>query len=381
MRLLLADDEPLVIENLLTMMPWKEMGCTVVDTAEDGGEALDKLKSQDIDIVISDIRMPGMGGLELFDAVKEMEKPPALIALTGYDEFEYAQRALRLGVFDYILKPIDYDYLRRAVEKAIEERISEMALPVDPETAALRKLLAGEEASEVEPLSRSAYRILLTWKTELLTAFDEGPVGTSQVETGGDLAELHYLSPDPETSLFLLCYNDVNSIHGPGLGVAEELSSYLRLQAPLLPSRLIFEPEELASAYEATKSELYHLRQEGGSWLHAWSTEERCALVAHRVAKLIEREYQRDLPVSEVAQALGISVSYLSESVRKVFGVTFVALLTSVRLRHARRALRQTEASVAQIASMVGYRDYRYFARVFRENVGRPPSEYRRSAS
>jgi two-component system response regulator YesN len=99
------------------------------------------------------------------------------------------------------------------------------------------------------------------------------------------------------------------------------------------------------------------------------------------VAKLIEREYQRDLPVSEVAQALGISVSYLSESVRKVFGVTFVALLTSVRLRHARRALRQTEASVAQIASMVGYRDYRYFARVFRENVGRPPSEYRRSAS
>ncbi len=376
-RLLLADDEPLVLENLLTMMPWEEMGCTIVGTAEDGEEALDTVKTQEIDLVISDIRMPGMDGLELFRSVQELNNPPLLIALTGYDEFEYAQRALRLGIFDYILKPIDYGYLRRAVEKAIDQRSVEKTGANEPVIADLRALLGGQKPPNDERLPWAAYSILLTRSEELLTRFEEGRMGAFLREAKENVSELMYLSLEPEFSLFLLCCDDAHLKADARLGVAEKLSAHLRLTAPLVPSRLLSDAAELSSAYDATRNELDHLHREGGSWLQTWNRDERHALVAQRVGKLIEQEYQRDLVVREVAEALGVSVSYLSESVRQVFDATFVELLTSVRLEHARKALLQTEASVAQIAAMVGYRDYRYFARVFRERSGLTPSDYR----
>lgn len=377
-RLLLADDEPLVLENLLTMMPWKEMGCTVVDTAEDGEEALDKITRQDIDILISDIRMPGMGGLELFAALQEMDAPPVLIALTGYDEFEYAQRALRLGIFDYILKPIDYGYLREAVAKAIDQRVMRKSVSIDPLIADIKKVVAGDNRSIGAPLSAAAYRVLLTWSAELLTGLEEGELGSTLLAEKEHVSQLFYIEPESGISLFLLCFDTLPLDPFCTLHVAHELSIYLRLEAALVPSRLFADPAELAGAYQATKEELDHIRQEGRSWLQAWRRDERHALVAHRVGKLIEREYHRELVVSEVAEFLGVSVSYLSESVRELFNATFVELLTSVRLRHAREALAQTEASVAQIATMVGYRDYRYFARVFRDRLGTTPSEYRK---
>lgn len=115
MNLLIADDE-LVIRNGLVSLDWEKIGITEVYSARNGMEAKELLLSEPIDIVIFDIRMPGMTGLELAAMVKEYSMDTAVILLTGFSEFSYAQEALRSGVSDYLLKPFHPRDIVKTVE-------------------------------------------------------------------------------------------------------------------------------------------------------------------------------------------------------------------------------------------------------------------------
>lgn len=105
MRLLIADDEKNIRNGLLSL-PWNTIGIQKVYQAENGLEALKILEEKQIDIVISDIKMPGLSGLELAEFVQKNSLDTAVVLLTGFAEFEYAQKALRNGVLDYMLKPL-----------------------------------------------------------------------------------------------------------------------------------------------------------------------------------------------------------------------------------------------------------------------------------
>ena len=114
MRIVIADDEPLALRRLqvaLDAIPEVE----IVGVADDGKQALDLIDSLSPDIVLLDIRMPEMSGLELVDAL-DHPSPPAVIFITAYDSF--AVEAFREGAIDYLLKPLDEDRLRIAIERA-----------------------------------------------------------------------------------------------------------------------------------------------------------------------------------------------------------------------------------------------------------------------
>lgn len=124
MRLLIADDEKNIRNGLLSL-PWNTIGIQKVYQAENGLEALKILEEKQIDIVISDIKMPGLSGLELAEFVQKNSLDTAVVLLTGFSEFEYAQRALRNGVLDYMLKPLrPRDILTTVlrVKEALEKR-------------------------------------------------------------------------------------------------------------------------------------------------------------------------------------------------------------------------------------------------------------------
>lgn len=127
MRLLIADDERFIREGMQTV-PWHEIGVQVCGVAENGLHALELAKQHNPDILLTDIRMPGMDGLQLAKAVREKCPECALVILTGYNDFDYARQALRLGVFDYILKPTSPREILECIQNAItsqQKRISE----------------------------------------------------------------------------------------------------------------------------------------------------------------------------------------------------------------------------------------------------------------
>lgn len=123
-RILFADDEPHIIDGLNLMIDWGEMGVEVIGFAEDGEDAFDMIKDTFPDVVIADISMPKLTGLELLEKCKaELADVPEIILLTGYGEMEYIKRAMKNGASGYMLKPLNAKEIVEHVELAIEKRV------------------------------------------------------------------------------------------------------------------------------------------------------------------------------------------------------------------------------------------------------------------
>lgn len=118
-ELLIVDDEKSVVDSLALTIPWEEYSIEEVHTAYSAKEALDIVNRHAIDIVITDIRMPEMDGLELIERIRHIASKIRCIILSGHDEFEYAQKALQYQAVNYLLKPIDIEALIETVTAAI----------------------------------------------------------------------------------------------------------------------------------------------------------------------------------------------------------------------------------------------------------------------
>lgn len=116
-KLLLVDDEVDVREGLLHLIDWRSIGCEVVDTAENGREAMELVEKYLPDIVVTDIQMPFMNGLQLSEWIRSVYPDTKIVILTGFEEFEYAQRAVSLGIDDYLLKPFSAGELCAVLDK------------------------------------------------------------------------------------------------------------------------------------------------------------------------------------------------------------------------------------------------------------------------
>ncbi|MDD9267133.1 response regulator [Paenibacillus sp. GCM10023248] len=119
-QLLLVDDEANVVDSLAETLPWGSIGISKVFKAYSGSEALEILGTNTIDILMSDIRMPGMNGLELLAQVRRKWKKVKFILLSGHAEFTYAQEAIGHGLFGYLLKPVSDEDVLAKVGSAVE---------------------------------------------------------------------------------------------------------------------------------------------------------------------------------------------------------------------------------------------------------------------
>ena len=116
-KVLLADDEHLIVKGLSKLIDWAALDIEIVGEATDGLTAEQMILEQHPDLVISDIRMPGLTGLELLARHKGGSHAPKFIFISGYEEFEYVKQALSGGAVDYLLKPINPDDLQQALSK------------------------------------------------------------------------------------------------------------------------------------------------------------------------------------------------------------------------------------------------------------------------
>ena len=118
-KVVAADDEGYIREALQKLINWEKMDCSLESVVSDGQELLEKIRGEMPDIVITDIQMPGVDGLEVCKYVYETYPETQVIILTAYSDFEYAKRAIKYSVCEYVLKISIIDELPLAVEKAI----------------------------------------------------------------------------------------------------------------------------------------------------------------------------------------------------------------------------------------------------------------------
>lgn len=123
-KVLLVDDEAHITRNLEKVIPWEMLGLTVAGVAKNGVEALQLMEQGGINLLLCDIRMPVMDGLELVRQIREREMPCDIIMLSGYQDFAYTRAAIQYGVNDYVLKPIPYDELTGVIARVMSNQRS-----------------------------------------------------------------------------------------------------------------------------------------------------------------------------------------------------------------------------------------------------------------
>lgn len=153
-KIMIVDDEPIVCEGL-KLFSWEQYDCELVCEATDGVEALDLVEMVLPDIIISDIKMPEMSGIEFSKRVKQKYPDIEIILLTGYADFSYAQQALKIGICDYLLKPFSFEDIEKSLGTClaiIEER---------QKTEAARQQISDQLNTMVPFLTKQVYQDLL----------------------------------------------------------------------------------------------------------------------------------------------------------------------------------------------------------------------------
>lgn len=124
LKVLLVDDEPFIVKGLSVLIDWEQEGFEIAGVASNGEEALKFLQKEKVDLIIADIKMPVMTGLELLEYIRTHQVSDAyFVILSGYADFSYAQKALRYECFDYILKPVKKDALTTVIRKVSQSSI------------------------------------------------------------------------------------------------------------------------------------------------------------------------------------------------------------------------------------------------------------------
>lgn len=154
LKMIIADDEEKVCKLIEKLINWKELEIELVGTANNGVEVLEMIERLDPDIVITDIRMPGLDGLEVIERVTKQERQVKFVVVSGYKYFEYAYNALKFGVEDYLLKPIQKSELNQILGKICVAKTEKEKMYLE------QKNLKGERDRSLSLLQQSFMELL-----------------------------------------------------------------------------------------------------------------------------------------------------------------------------------------------------------------------------
>lgn len=396
-KVLIADDEPKIRKGLKNSLNWNELDMEIVGEAEDGEIAFEVAKAAQPDILLLDICMPFLNGLQLIEQLNGVLADYVVIVITGHDEFSYAQQALKLKVFDYLLKPVMRDQLLAVLNKAKEEL----------EGKRFRSKYMGWAGQQLK-------RNLPYLKERFMNEWINGHVTGTEVEEHLKFFEIYLAEPSgmlvarvierlnmdemlKEWDRYLLLFAIQNIIEEL-LGEWQPSTVFRDGKdniVAITPIKVTSEWLGLGAKFEAVvekylKQVLVVCQQqvEGGISGIPDTYERLIAEVNEKKSytpivllakKYIEANYPiENLSLEKVAEEVQISPAYLSRLLKQEVGVSFVDYLTQIRVKRAVQLMNDPTLKVYEVAEQVGYRSQHYFSTAFKKVLGVSPIEYRK---
>ncbi len=362
-RVMVVDDEPLVRDAVAHVVSSEFENIELAASTGSGEKAIELASRERPDIILMDIRLDGRGGLEALKEIKEFLPGAAMVVISAYDNFSYARQAIRLGVLDYLLKPVNKQDIVDIINNA---RLQAESRSVPP---AVKSSADNPEKNEY-PTDYDG-RIPLEREKELLDYIEmenyfQAAEKLEQIceevdERFTDEEKCHY-----SRELLIVIMRQIFTSAG-----LEKLDFTERFDR----SGLLADLEAAECGSKALQVLQEHFRRMLNFLLDEKSDGEE---PLERARRYLEENYDESISLDELAAEAGLSPSYLSRSFKQRFGLSFSEYLNRLRLDEARRLLRSSRKNVGEIAREVGFNDSNYFSRVFKQEEGIPPSRYRR---
>jgi two-component system response regulator YesN len=346
---LLADDERLELDMLRDHIGWTRMGLTLAGAARNGAEAWTLYEEKRPDIVVTDIKMPVMDGLELTRRIRTADAAAPIVIISGHDDFLFAKHALRLGVTDYVLKPILIDEFEPLMES--------LANKTRARKEQARRLEAALLAATREDMN---VEILLE---DLLANDPPALLARFEVFTGLLAQNAILLEPCRRACGMLL----------------KGIYDCLRSRSQILTDALVEETLRVLEGAACAENMLGILEKFFRRLRGLLSEKRNPAMYqARRVQLALEEMYSQPVSMRELARRLHLSEGYARNVFRRHMGETALDYLTRVRIEKAKELLNNPVNPIYKVGEQVGIENPSYFCALFRKYTGVTPNEYRK---
>jgi len=331
-KMLLVDDDKIVLEYLSGIMDWMSYGIDLVATALNGKQGLLKYEEHQPQLIISDVKMPFMDGLEMLRQIRMMNASVYFVVLTSYGEFSYAKEAMAIGASAYLLKnEITEDMITAALDPIIlkiRDRAQRVSLAIQREIHAFITNKP-HHLPTVSQAIQNNFDFLHSFTDEVILE----QLGSKCI----DLFRNAYKQ-----------YGKEEYFLSPGIHSVTELRDWVLGQLEVI---------------------------------HQWAgaAEKTVSLSVSNAMTYIQNNYaDKHLNIKMVAEGVFLSPNWLSAIFKKETGKTVNDYITCIRVRKAKELLRQGKYRVYEIADLVGYGSSQYFSRVFFQSTGQTPQNYRK---
>lgn len=359
-KVMIVDDMDIVRLEVKRLNVWGEnSGFVIADEAKNGEDALQKLEKNPVDLVITDIKMPKIDGIELLRHIVEKKLCPCVVLLSDFSEFNYAKQGIILGAFDYVSKPASIEELSSLLQRArqfLQNRQEELDRIKKLEETAEEKLEMLFPSNDVSSLIEliECCNTQLTEATRIVdvicSTLSYDPVriqvilknGTSQIVDG-------LIDRNPWLQKFLNAaeYRNLNFYK------LNEFNDMKNLFEKYI--------QALASVFTTLRCGIY----EKG--------------IADDVCRYILNNIDTELSLSIVAEKLYLNKNYVSEAFKQKTGMSFVEYLTLVKMERAKILISVDGLKTYQAAEALSFNDTEYFSRIFRKYAGMSPTEFRQT--
>lgn len=409
-RVVLIDDESWTLAGLEKTFRWSEEGFVVVQRFTNARDVLGYLAHEIVDVIFTDIRMPGMTGLELLQQLREKAVDAEVVIVSGFADFEYAKQAMRWRAMEYLVKPVSFEdanLLLHRLGTRLDEKIRNADMEMwetlvsDPEHVAdifaeqgrepLHAgflCLAAEEGESEGTYGRrgqerafhfaghSVLRIQYGRKRSCyIVNMEQGEslpdpiIRTLMAEQGLERVGLPKSAvPAPllpgAIHQALRALSDGAGTMGQGIRLAQEISLYQENDGAMEPV------DECLFDSQGAEASAFPIRTESEMRSDNQTFSELLAYM--------QAHYSESLQLRDLAARYHISLSYCCLLFQKTLKKTFSEHLTDLRMKEAALLLRESAMNLSEISEQIGFRDYYYFIRVFKKYHGITPSRFRK---
>lgn len=400
LKIVIVDDEPKIRRGLKTLIASATLDMEVVGEAEDGEMALEVAKELRPDILLVDICMPFLNGLQFIEQLQSVAKDCIIIVITGHDEFAYAQKAIKLQVFDYLLKPVFGEQLVPVLQRAEQEllnsrRQNEYLTWANQETKKNLPLLRqnfyknwvnGQLREEYIATQLNFLEIDLPSVSGVIVLKVAGQFTKGQLLKDWDRdlllfsIENIYREILEQWQPYIMFHDDndnlivITPIHN--LGEWYELSADLQQRVEEYLQQVVIIAQRPVTDLMTCISATYH------ELLLELNRKASYTPIVLLSQKHIETYYYKeDLSLQELADTIQISPTYLSRLLKNEIGVSFIEYLIQVRVEKAIQIMSDPTVKLYEVAQRVGYNNQHYFSTAFKKVVGLSPAEYRKKGN
>ncbi|MFK7695530.1 response regulator [Paenibacillus sp. HJGM_3] len=343
-KVLIVDDETPIKRSLSKIIEMEFPQLQIVDMAQNGIEALQQIEQHQPDLVVSDVRMPEMDGLQLAEEIRKRGLTIEIILISGYNDYTLLRQAMHHGVSDYLLKPVDPDEVSRTLERVIG-RLGQREKDLQGKNRWL-----SEHKKSLQKLAESVWYLQEDHiEQELISIRDSLEILEYPAQTTTELI----------MQAFTLVHAELSQLSDGKLQLMD-FKPFQRIANSLAPF------EEVRKLLALALNEIREMRNWG----------------SHRLIRnaltYIENAYHREsLTLTEIADSVGMSATYFSKCFRQEVGVSCTQYITKLRMQKAVELLHNPSYKVYEVAFATGFSEYAHFAKVFKKTFDFSPSEFR----